>query len=285
VKAMSHPHKLFAALLIAGVLLLPAGFLSDSGRAFVLDPQIAVDPDIGRPGSGVQVSGIGFPPFSSVIIGFSENGMEQVVGFTSTGADGSFTATVAVPGDAAPGQAFFFAENSGGRAEADFFVDGSEPIGDGPGGPPANRVPVCEVVIILEKVTNRLEAPLGTDRDRLRISTRSATPRILGEGVSDKTVEDVFVRGAETNVAAIVGRFTRPKRSFPTEVYVGPLVERIADPRSFVNPGGASFPERKVKCPGSVRIETTVEIYTLRRDLLGHVDLVYRVIVREVQAQ
>jgi len=220
-QAMSHPYKLFAALLIAGVLLLPAGFLSDSGRAFVLDPQIAVDPDIGRPGSGVQVSGIGFPPFSSVIIGFSENGMKQVVGFTSTGADGSFTATVAVPADAAPGQAIFFAENSGGRAEADFFVEGSEPIGDGGGKKPSET---CTVTLTLLKMTVFDRVPL---EDEWRIRTTSKLGHKVTEVLEAK-------RGETTEVNLVVASKTLKKKSFPFKENLRVHVDHgfdLSDPR------------------------------------------------------
>lgn len=209
-KAMSHSHKLLAALLIAGVLLLPAGFLPDPGRAFVLDPQIAVDPDIGRPGSGVQVSGTGLPPFSSVIIGFSENGMEQVVGFTSTDQDGNFTATVTVPEDAAPGQAIFFADSAGGRAEADFFVDVSEETGGGGGKEPPET---CTVTLTLFSM--RVIEPLPNAHE-WRIRTTSKIGHKVSTIVKSKEPEPNRPY-EEIEIGLVVGSKTVPKKNFPFE--------------------------------------------------------------------
>jgi hypothetical protein len=264
-------------LVVAAVALLGAS----SGSAVPLEPEIVLVPDSGAPGDTVEVFGSGFPLFSTVVIGFSQDGEDQTVDFAGTDEAGSFTATVAVPDTAEIGLALFFAENFLVSAEADFLVTESEPIGDTP-GPPADKVPVCEVVYILERVVNRV---FTTDED-FEIDHPA-----IGRG-GDRGKLEVEAKPREvTRVAEIIARERRPKASFPFKTSL-PVLVFVARPeqKRFIA-GTANSGEKEIDCPDSVLIEFTEEKETIIElkdqfgQKLGFMELTYRVIVREVQAQ
>ncbi len=280
---MRISSTVLAALRIAVVALLGTG----AGSALAA-PEIVLVPDFGAPGDAVGVSGAGFPPFSSVLVGFSQNDVDEVVGFAATDGAGTFTALVAVPEDAEPGLALFFAGNSLASAEADFLVTDSEPIGDTP-GPPAAKVPVCKVTVLLERVRNRIGSVAGSDS--LSIKTHARPAGANADAV--KSITDTFVRDEWTNVATTIASWRQPKHSFPKKVTILPFVRYSA-------PGGGIFSGANLSSPLVDCEETkTVEFVEVRDDdgdlvrddslclrgsgsaLIGCVDLTYRIIVRE----
>jgi hypothetical protein len=291
-KVLWSPLHLFmpavlTALVVATVALLGAG----SHSAFALDPEIALVPDSGAPGDSVEVFGSGFPSFSTVPIGFSQDDGEQLVGIAETDGDGNFTTTVTVPQDATPGDALFFADSSFGGAEADFFVTESEPIGDTP-GPPADKVPVCEVVVILDEVKNRL----FTTDEKFQITTiLRATGRASTIRDPKKPLIIDAPQGEETNVAEIISRKKIVKDGFPIKefhVIASVAVVRPGQKPSFATIGGfVGFNVKEINCPDSRLVKFTeeegasVEVKDKFGAKLGFFDLVYRVKVSEVQAQ
>ncbi len=268
---MRTSSTVLAALRVVVVALLGAG----AGSALAA-PEIVLVPDSGAPGDTVGISGTGFPPFSSILVGFSQDGVDQVVGFTGADDVGSFTAGVVVPEDAAIGPALFFAGNTLASAEADFFVTGSEPTGD-PKGPPADKVAVCEVVYILERVRNGV---FSTDEDfvfehparRLKSLELEAKHREL------------------TRVAEEIGRERLPKDSFPIKRTIA-LQLFVARPENRFLSAAVSAKPKTVDCPGSLLFEfthekeTVIELKDQFGAKLGSMEATYRVIVREANAE
>jgi hypothetical protein len=290
-----HPIRIAAAALVAALLAMAtilAGDARQADAAITLPPSdavLTVDPTSGFAGSSVLAMGSGFFPGTSVVIHFIQDPLDPVVGSTTVGSDGTFITTAAVPVDAVPGPAQFVAINDVAAA-ADFTVLGDE-IGD---TPPAN-VKLCEVVVILERVRNRIGSVPGSDTLTIQTNARPAG----GNKDAVKAITDTFVRNEWKNVATIVGRWTQPKSSFPKKVTVLPYVE-------FNPPGtggkfvGVEMKQPTVDCEDTEVVEF-VEVFDADGNLvrddsidlgsvasntqIGNVDLVYRIIVRELQAQ
>jgi hypothetical protein len=280
-------------LTVIGIgLLVAAGGLAPAGRAtgaapIPTAPQLQLSQDSAPPGATVGAIGSGFTPGTGVRLDLVQAGVADSVAVVSVGPDGTFNASVAVPSDASPGLAEFMATSvsvPNEEAAAPFFVDTSEPIGDQPPGPPAERVKVCEVVIVLDKVRNRLLNPTDVDKDTLFIESYAVLSRRPHAARPEVNVE--AKRNEFSTVASSISRFQRPKQAFPTDLYIRAVVEQVRQPGGFNNPIGLEFQIKKVNCPDTVVFEFSAKVHTKKhRDPIGEVDFIYRVTVREVEAQ
>jgi hypothetical protein len=286
------PLRLFSAAALIS-LVFAAVFGAGLSRADIL-PQIVVIPDLGAPGDTVEVLGSGFPPGVTLGIFFSQVDT-KLVGTAGADEAGNFTTMVVVPEDAEVGTALFVAENTLVRAEADFFVDASEPIDD-KRGPPADKVPLCEVVITLDKVVNRLDSSDET----FKISTTA-------NGSVGEDVEVVAKNGEVTRVAKNVARYKLPKASFPKGIVFTTAVKVVREgqkkPFLAALEGNVDILKRSdptdrewlskvtVDCPGRALFEfteengTSIELRDKFKARLGFMDFFYLIRVNEVQAQ
>lgn len=266
-----------AASLAAALLLALVGSTAAPAGAFVLAPEFIADPNYGPAGGMVRLIGTNLGSFRHFDLGFAQDGVaDKEVGKATTDAAGKLSADVEVPSDAGLGDATFFATNSVGSFDAPFYVTDSEPIGDAP-GPQTKKLQECEVVVILDKLTNNLTQPVHLTSDYIIVTTFTTA----GGNPVFKRVEDIFERGDQATVASIVARFIRLKSSFPIDVVV------TADIRlnAFIARSGSNHDMRKVPCPTKtpVLVPITVDVFARGNIPVGQVELIYRVIVREVR--
>ena len=272
-------------------MLVLAALVPGAQQARAFDPSqpsLELVPNAGPAGSTILALGFGFVPGTSALLHFVQAPLDEIVGSASVRSDGTFEAEATVPESAVPGSAWVRATNDV-EASAPFFVDASEPIGDGP-GPPADKLAVCEVRIILESIRSRLLPQAG--EDRLRIRTGGTTPFVKGKS-GDKVLEVTVPRtgagGDFTIVGKTVAQFTRPKQTFPLELSILSFVQVVNDPNELRPAAGIEFLRKDIACPSTnlflFRNEKAVSIHTRSNVHKGFIDVTYSVIVTELRAE
>jgi hypothetical protein len=258
--------KLFVmAMLLALILLPPGGFRPAPAHA--VEPQLAVSPTAGPPGSTFNVTGSGFFPGSSLGVFFAQLGAETHLGNVGVGPAGGFSGSFQVPSGAAPGDALVTARNSIQAAEATFEVTNGD-------GDDADDEALCRIKVTL----------FGVARDDP--SNRTARARITSSvnlGIGKSTV-NVTLGGVPIILDEDLGEALVPKRLFPRRLQITSIVSSDGH--------GADHESLRINCPDSKTSVSVVRTFVLAPippdggepdDRQVDFEVIYRVEVTDVQ--
>lgn len=286
----THIASATRRLALVSILALLLGALAPAGPTQRSEPAqaageflfLTVSPDVGPPGTTVDLWGAGFSPNSPLTVGFSSEFTGVIpLGTTIADQDGMVWVNTAVPTSAQPGTAAFFVENEavpGEAASAPFEVTGGEIGDDEP------KVENCRVTITLLSVSVSSDA---VSEGQLLTSTVKTSPSTRGAPGARVTVAAENL-GEPGRVDLVVAEYLRPRRAFP---YDQALAARITtDSGAHVSAHNLGDRETTtVKCPDTriVQLAATQET----RRLFGLVVertifiLTYVIRVTEVDAQ